>query len=190
MPIIIGGSGTANGITNFSSGASFGSTLSVTGSFSQGSGAAFNLNSGQIVFPATQNSSTNANTLDDYREGTWTPSLTGTGGNPTSYTSSGYYVKVGTLVYISFHFRLTNGTGGSGGGTISNLPFTSMSAGYPGGDRHSIMMMREDALTGSMYQIFISSGSTAAAIQSTSGGAITWTTNSVYVGSGCYQSAS
>jgi len=34
-----------------------------------------NLAGGQIKFPATQNSSADANTLDDYEEGTWTPTL-------------------------------------------------------------------------------------------------------------------
>ncbi len=35
--------------------------------------AALPLGSGQITFPATQNPSADANTLDDYEEGTWTP---------------------------------------------------------------------------------------------------------------------
>ena len=50
-----------------------------------------------ITFPATQSASTDANTLDDYEEGTWTPSnlnMTVVG----TFSSSGTYVKVGRLV--------------------------------------------------------------------------------------------
>jgi hypothetical protein len=54
---------------------------------------------GQIQFPATQNASANANTLDDYEEGTWTPGLGGTwSSNPTSL--SGQYVKIGATVWL------------------------------------------------------------------------------------------
>jgi hypothetical protein len=54
-----------------------------------------------ITFPATQSASTNANTLDDYEEGTWTTTfgakvnLTG-----TPLLSSAIYRKVGQIVYI------------------------------------------------------------------------------------------
>lgn len=78
---------------------------------------------GQIKFPATQNASSNANTLDDYEEGTWTPSLGGT----TAYTSrSGIYTKIGRVVHITGNMVVnTIGTGSSG--TISGLPFTAAS---------------------------------------------------------------
>jgi hypothetical protein len=53
---------------------------------------------GQVKFPATQNASANANTLDDYEEGTWTPTLTNlTVGNGTV---TGTYTKVGDVVTI------------------------------------------------------------------------------------------
>ena len=79
---------------------------------------------GQIKFPATQNASANANTLDDYEEGTWTPSLGGT----TAYTSrSGFYTKIGRVVIYSGNMVVnTIGTGSSG--TISGLPFTAVSS--------------------------------------------------------------
>jgi hypothetical protein len=38
---------------------------------------------GQIVFPATQNTSSNANTLDDYEEGTFSISYSGGGSSTT-----------------------------------------------------------------------------------------------------------
>jgi hypothetical protein len=42
-----------------------------------------------IQFPATQVSSADANTLDDYEEGTWTPTIGGSSTNPTvTYSTS------------------------------------------------------------------------------------------------------
>jgi hypothetical protein len=61
-----------------------------------------------------------ANALDDYEEGTWTPSL---GGNTTYGGQSGYYVKVGSLVIVQGQVGVT--TIGTGSTTvISGLPFT------------------------------------------------------------------
>jgi len=76
---------------------------------------------GQIKFPATQNASSDANTLDDYEEGTWTPSLGGT----ATYTGQvGNYIKIGRMVWASFD--LTVNSIGSGNQTvITGLPFTS-----------------------------------------------------------------
>lgn len=56
--------------------------------------------SGQIIFPSTQNPSSNANTLDDYKEGTFEPTLTcGTSGTITAGVKNGYYVKIGKNVF-------------------------------------------------------------------------------------------
>jgi len=76
---------------------------------------------GQIKFPATQNASADANTLDDYEEGTFTPSL---GGSATYTTQTGIYTKIGRSVY--FQIRLTVNTIGTGSTTtISGLPFAA-----------------------------------------------------------------
>lgn len=81
--------------------------------------------SGQISFPATQNASAGANVLDDYEEGTWTPSL---GGNATYTVQTGTYTKIGRMVFIRFTLTINVlGTGSST--TVSGLPFTSI-AGY------------------------------------------------------------
>ena len=56
-----------------------------------------------IKFPATQVASADANTLDDYEESTWTPTLGGSWTtNPTSI--SGSYVKIGRCVNIFITF--------------------------------------------------------------------------------------
>jgi hypothetical protein len=80
-----------------------------------------------ITFPATQVPSADANTLDDYEEGTWTPSLGGT----ATYTSRfGTYTKVGNLITALFFIRV-NSIGTGTRATISGLPFiaVNMSSG-------------------------------------------------------------
>jgi hypothetical protein len=92
-----------------------------------------------ITFPATQSASSDANTLDDYEEGTWTPTLTGGSSNPTgvSYgTQVGKYTKIGNVVNIFVYITWSTYTGGSGAIQISGLPFTSIGAvngGYNNG---------------------------------------------------------
>lgn len=88
---------------------------------------AFNLQVGQIAFPATQNPSAGANTLDDYEKGTWTPSIAGSGtaGTPTYVTRVGSYTKIGNRVYFECYVTWTNITGATGGLIMTGLPFTS-----------------------------------------------------------------
>jgi len=94
---------------------------------------------GQIKFPATQNPSSDANTLDDYEEGDFTPTIVGSSsGTQSSYTTQqGKYTKVGRLVYLQLYVR-PNGalSGPSGNIQIDGLPFTvvnttSLGAGCP-----------------------------------------------------------
>ena len=83
-----------------------------------------------ITFPATQVASADVNTLDDYEEGTWTPSL---GGNTTySITPSGTYTKIGRLVTVTFNCQVsTLGTGSAQ--FISGLPFAASTTQAQGG---------------------------------------------------------
>lgn len=85
--------------------------------------ACLQLSSG-ITFPATQVASTNANTLDDYEEGTWTPSV---GGTATYTVQDGKYVKTGKVVYITCRL-LINVIGTGSTSEISGLPFVSETA--------------------------------------------------------------
>jgi hypothetical protein len=67
-----------------------------------------------------------ANALDDYEEGSWTPAVGGSSGNPTiSYTlQAGKYVKIGRMVKLFGRIRPSSVSGGSGGVQITGLPFT------------------------------------------------------------------
>lgn len=84
------------------------------------------LTGGQIAFPATQNATSNANTLDDYEEGTWTPALK-FGGNAVDIaydTQSGYYTKIGRVVNYAVHLDLSSKGSSTGAATI-DLPFNN-----------------------------------------------------------------
>jgi hypothetical protein len=88
-----------------------------------------------ITFPATQSASSDANTLDDYEEGTWTPTWIGSTTNPTvTYnTQVGNYTKIGRMVYFDIRLVTTGSTGGTGNLEIGNLPFATLnSTGNPG----------------------------------------------------------
>jgi hypothetical protein len=76
-----------------------------------------------VSFPATQSASTDANTLDDYEEGTWSPVISDGTNNATMTTTSGNYVKVGTLVYITCNAYIAAIGSLSGNLRITGLPF-------------------------------------------------------------------
>ncbi len=135
-----------------------------------------NLTGGQITFPTTQSASTDANTLDDYEEGTFTPSVTGV----TVGTTTGIYIKIGKLVFINMIIPVTSGT--NTGMTVTNLPFTTWT-----GNRQ-VLIARENAVVGKTGQLYIESNSTSGSIQDyagTSGG----TNGYTWIITGSYQSA-
>lgn len=81
-----------------------------------------------IRFNANQMANTNPNILDDYEEGTWTPTLECSTTNPTlTYSFQvGKYTKIGNVVITNFDLRwsaLTNV--GAGTVLIGGLPFAS-----------------------------------------------------------------
>jgi hypothetical protein len=82
-----------------------------------------------ITFPATQSASSDANTLDDYEEGTFTPTLLADGSNPTvGYAGQlGRYTKIGNTVFVEGYLGWNSISGGSGSVLIGGLPFA---AGY------------------------------------------------------------
>jgi hypothetical protein len=84
-----------------------------------------------ITFPATQVPSADANTLDDYEEGTYTPFIT-IGGSTTGITYSvqvGHYVKVGGVCTISGYLLISSKGGLSGTTNLAGFPFTTKTLG-------------------------------------------------------------
>lgn len=79
-----------------------------------------------VAFPATAVAVADANTLDDYEEGSWTPVVTFTGGNGDLTTSEavGVYTKIGRLVQIAFNVEFSETTALTNL-TITGVPFTS-----------------------------------------------------------------
>ena len=68
-----------------------------------------------------------ANALEDYEEGTFTPTATfesSDSGNKAYHTQSGSYTKVGRLVYCNIVLVLSNRGTGSGRLRFNGLPFT------------------------------------------------------------------
>jgi hypothetical protein len=122
-----GGSGTAGNVITETQllSVGIGTSLSLQGATPQsGTG---------ITFPATQSASSNANTLDDYEEGTFNPNVIGTStaGTVTYGDRSGKYTKIGNKVFYTVYVTWTSGTG-TGNLQITGLPFTSANNGeYP-----------------------------------------------------------
>lgn len=88
-------------------------------------GGSLTVTGGQIAFPAVQNPSAGANTLDDYEEGSWTPSV---GGTATYSAQTGGYIKIGRVVVVWMDLTINVlGTGSTN--TISGLPFAADTGG-------------------------------------------------------------
>ena len=117
----------STGVSTWSVGGSTAMTLNSTGLgvgvVPAGTGGCLQLKSG-ITFPATQVASSDANTLDDYEEGTFTPVVIGatSAGVGTYGTQVGYYTKVGNLVTIRAALNWTAHTG-TGVMRLGGLPF-------------------------------------------------------------------
>ncbi len=79
---------------------------------------------GQVKFPAVQNASADVNTLDDYEEGTWTPTFACTTGSITidAGASYGKYTKIGRMVAFTGHTVVTSVNAPTGVLRILGLP--------------------------------------------------------------------
>jgi hypothetical protein len=101
-----------------------------------------------ITFPATQVASADANTLDDYEEGSWTPVV---GGNATYISQAGTYVKIGRFVYVDFLLRI-NAIGTGSSTIMTGLPFVAGSGNSP---RSSGSIAYAAALASNVYSLSI-----------------------------------
>ena len=127
---------------------SFTSTIGVGGATASASGAG-------ITFPATQSASSDANTLDDYEEGTWTPSFSGTSNlTGTPSISNATYTKTGNRVIWQFQ---ASGYSATSSATLTyficTFPFTQANI-VPGAVIHA----PASGATGSMQANDTSSG--------------------------------
>jgi len=83
--------------------------------------------SGHLQFPAAAIADADANVLDDYEEGTFTPIVLLGGANVgMTFTSQvGTYTKVGNRVYFQLYILLSAKGSSVGGLQVAGLPFVS-----------------------------------------------------------------
>jgi hypothetical protein len=119
--------------------------------------------SGGVVFGTTGGSVT-SKTLDDYEEGTWTPTflfLTGVS------SATGSYVKVGNLVTVSYTITSSGTTVITlNSSRITNLPFTISAAG----DGRYVGSFTDTSASSGLYGTHTLSGTTAIFTSSVSTG--------------------
>jgi hypothetical protein len=76
-----------------------------------------------------------ANQLDDYEEGTFTPTILFGGASAgVTYNTSfngGHYTKIGNRVYVNGYLILSNKGSSTGAAAIGGLPFTSLNTTVP-----------------------------------------------------------
>ena len=141
---------------------SFTTTIGVGAATASASGAG-------VTFPATQSASSDANTLDDYEEGTWTPAFATWTTAPTSVVAS--YTKIGRQISISI---VALGGVCTAGSTITGIPFTASSSGPA-----SIVCTTNANVIGFTALIFDSASQISNVSVSSMGGAY-WTCSFVY----------
>jgi len=155
----------------FSTGGSESLRLSATTKAVILAGGSTSANGTGITFPATQSASTDANTLDDYEEGTFTPTLAGGfSSGPTSYTEQGgSYVKIGRYVYFQIDLDANGVTSNASQVKIGGLPFTSATVGLEFGG--AVISYQGGFDTNATDSFHITGSSTAIEIYESSGNA-------------------
>lgn len=179
-------SATGTGAVALASLPSFTTTIGVGAATASASGSG-------ITFPASQSASSNANTLDDYEEGTWTPTLSGTGGaTGQSYgVQNGLYTKIGNVVTVSFDVRLSTLGTISGQAVIGGLPFSANgeNCGIPIGTFENLgqsIVYLGARLQGGQSYITVFTTTAAASTIGTPNGSTLYTATSKLFGGGSY----
>jgi hypothetical protein len=115
--------------------------------------------------------------LNWYEEGTFTPTITPSAGSLTSYTSSGFYTRIGNTITVFVTFMVTNGGTASGNATIGALPFASKNMG----DYVAVVNAREGNVTGGIFNVLVNNNATTATMLGAN-----WSTNAKYVFAATY----
>ena len=139
-----------------------------------------------VGFPATQVASANANTLDDYEEGTWTPTITfATLSVGVTYsTQTAIYTKVGRIVHFSGRIDLSSKGTSIGGAAIAGLPFAANTGAASVGFQSSIAPSGSQAiLTIDGTTLIVRYASTTTTAQSTDSD---FSNSSIIIFSGTY----
>ena len=78
---------------------------------------------------------TTSELLDHYEEGTWVPTILGSGSHPSITTSvaAGKYIRIGSLVHIQWNMIITNvASQGTGNAQVGGLPYPAVCNTYQG----------------------------------------------------------
>jgi hypothetical protein len=151
-----------------------------------------------ILFPASQSASSDANTLDDYEEGSWTPAITfndASAGVTYEAATGGRYVKIGKTVWLFGYLGLTN-KGSSSGSTVNvtGLPFTVSSSGETGDFTFAVGWSQNITYSGTLA-MWGGSGGNPRFISIASNAAVTQLSNTAFANNSalmlsfCYQTS-
>lgn len=125
---------------------------------------------GAISFPATQVPSAGANDLDDYEEGSFTPSFSATGCTFSYNSRLGAYTKIGRFVFFSVDIILnTSGnTLATNALTVTGMPFTAGAASGAG-----VFQVRWTGSTTSYVSLFVRVSGTTLVVEGLTAAATT-----------------
>ena len=100
--------------------------------------------------------------MDDYEEGTFTPIILNGWGvtSPTYSINSGFYTRVGNLVYVIFHLKLSGGSTNGNMVSIYDFPFTPKDTS----DAHAALNGYSDDGDDNAGNIFLGAGNNGATI--------------------------
>jgi hypothetical protein len=100
-----------------------------------------------------------ANKLDDYEEGTWTPTITNSGFTNSASSLTATYTKVGNTVHFELNIVFANATTVSSHVYISGFPFVSAGSGDSFARQACGIYNCDDPATGAGYDVgFIRAG--------------------------------
>jgi len=128
-----------------------------------------------ITFPATQSACSDANTLDDYEEGNWTP-LIAFGGGVVGQSYSvqvGGYTKIGRLVMFQCRVTFSNKGTSTGQATLRTLPFNPSVSSNTNGGASLAYVSNGSANFGAASRYAVDVGSTSIVFRYASGGGST-----------------
>lgn len=99
--------------------------------------------------------------LSDYEEGTFTPTVSSGVTTPTYTTQTGWYTKIGRMVYFMVRIDLSGGTANANQLKLGGLPFTSnSSADLTGGGHWTYTANLLAANTSALPHVFVAQSST------------------------------
>lgn len=118
--------------------------------------------------------------LDDYEEGTWTPTL---GGTATYQQQGGTYTKVGRIVHVEGRL-IVNAIGTGSTTTVSGLPFTVLNAALGITANGTIGYFANIATASTYFSITANNNATSCIFNSTAAAVATATFSTAIFGNG------